>query len=294
MAEAATETLTQPATEPVVTEVPVEEKPTLAPPEPELSAVEDDDKEPGGSDPQAVRARKEYRARKRYETALTHERDLRIAAEARAQALTEQRAAPAKQEPQRRYSASELQQAIDAGSITAVEAADYLAKVHSEETAARVLQSERVKADVEQRYGQAASVLQQYVAEVPWLTDKTDARYSKLEAEYARLTDPTGLYRLPRDASTDVLVLERMVGSLDKLRRAKEVQGRTDMHVESGAGGVGAKGVSGAQSGANRTLDKMPAHYHTYWEKTNTSQADREKEAAIYWKRQADRATGSR
>ena len=82
------------------------------------------------------------------------------------------------------------------------------------------------------------------------------------------------------------MVLERLVGSLERVRKAKEVQPRNDMHVENGAGGAGGKPPVGAKP----ALDKMPAHFHTFWEKTNTPVADQEKEATAYWKRQAERS----
>ncbi|MGH9876294.1 MAG: hypothetical protein ACRD5H_01535, partial [Nitrososphaerales archaeon] len=97
-----------------------------------------------------------------------------------------------------------------------------------------------------------------------------------------------GLYRLPRTMATDVLVLERVVGSLSRIQKAKSILMKTDSHVESGAGGVGTRGPT--KEAQAQTLDKMPAHFHAYWDQTNTSQAEREKEAALYWKRQQTRA----
>ncbi|MGH9876028.1 MAG: hypothetical protein ACRD5H_00175, partial [Nitrososphaerales archaeon] len=183
-------TAPEPIVEPVVEPLPE--------PEPIVSLeLDEDDREPGGSSPQEVRARKEYRSRKRVEASLAHEREARIAAEARTQALLEQRSKPSTAETPR-YTTAQLQEAVDMGKISPIEAADYLAKVNFEEMAAKVLQTERSRIDRENHESQASSILQQYIAEVPWVADKTDPRYSRLEAEYATLTDPNGLYRLPR------------------------------------------------------------------------------------------------
>ena len=293
MAEATEEVKVEPAVEPVKTEPvvipPAKEEPFLVAPTEIDLALGDDDKEPGGNDPQAVRARKEYRARKRFETELRAEREARIAAESRAKALAEaSRAAPAA--PERRYTPAELQQAVDAGTITGIEAADYLARINAEDVGARIVRSERVRYDTETRRGGAIDIVRQYTTELPWLNDPHDSRTQRVQAEYNRLTDPNGLYRMPQEPSTDIIVLEKMVGTLDKLRKGKEVTQRNDMHVENGAGGTGGK----APAGAKPATDKMPAHFQTYWEKTNTPQADREKEAERYFKRQAERAAASR
>ena len=153
-----------------------EEKPVVTIPAPTLPAKDDllaltpaasegsddDDREPGGTDPQAVRARKEYRQRKRYEHALVQEREARIAAEARATALADARRTPV--QPERRYTSAELQQAVDAGTITGIEAADYLARVNAEDVGARIVNSERLRYDNETRRGGAVDIVQQYAA----------------------------------------------------------------------------------------------------------------------------------
>ena len=133
--------------------------------------------------------------------------------------------------------------------------------------------------------GDAINLAQQYYAERPWINNPADSRAQKLTQEYNRLTDPNGLYRLPKEPSTDVLVLEKMLGSIDRVRKANNVTQRNDMHTENGAGGDGAKTVVTTV----QSIDKMPAHFHSFWEKTGTPQADREKEAAAYWRRQAER-----
>ena len=74
-----------------------------------------------------------------------------------------------------------------------------------------------------------------------------------------------------------------MVGSLDKVRKAKEVGQRNNMHTENGAGGQG--GRPPLVAGGKASVDKMPQHFKEYWDKTNTSAKDRELEAAAYWKR---------
>ena len=252
-----------------------------------LDDTQDPDREPGGDEPQAVRARKEYRLRKRLEAQLEDERRSNIAREARLKALEEFKPRESK-ETKKVYTAAELQVAVDAGTITVMDAANYLAEQRAKETADRVRKEEREIAAREYQESQVKAVLAEYTTAAPWLKDKYDSRRKPVEEEFYRLVDPNGNYRLPDTLATELLALERVLGTPKAFKdrtalESKGRQARSDMHVESGAGG----GTSGAPKGTGQKPDlaKMPQHFKDYWEKSQTPQADREKEAALYWKR---------
>lgn len=244
--------------------------------------VEDETGEPGGSDPQAVRARKEYRARRAVEVELRQEREARIASESRLRALEEREQRQPTPTTQRKFSPAEIQAAVDAGTVSLVEAADYLARSRAEETAERVLTQERTRVDVEERQSRALGQVNEYTQFAPWITDKTDARFRNLEVEYQKLTDPNGLYRLPQSPATDLLVLEQVLGPIASLRRKADVQTRNDTHVEASAGGAPVGKPQGASD-----FSKMPKHWIDFWEKTGTSLKDREDEMKRYRAREA-------
>lgn len=252
-------------------------EPTTAP----APVVDDLEKEPGGDDPQAVRARKEYRLRKRLEAELNVAQQERIAAQARAQTLEELRAKPSP-EKQRVYSVAELQTAIDAGTISVAEAADYLAERRANATAERVLKEERTRVEKESQTSRAQQKIDAYVEAMPWLRDKTDSRRRPLEAEYQRLV---GEYQLADNLNTEALVLEKHFGSLEaikaKARLDADSRGRGDAHVESGAGG----GFTPApKPGQKPDMTKIPKHHLEYWDKMQFSQKERESMAQQYFK----------
>lgn len=246
--------------------------------------LEDPEKEPGGDDPQAIRARKEYRLRRRLESELSLLQQEKIAATARMQTL-EEFYKPKAAQP-RVYTTQELQTAIDAGTITVVEAADYLAEQRSKATADRVLKEERQRASDESRTATAQQRIDSYVEMLPWLRDKTDSRRRVLETAYGRLMRD---YELKDNLTTESLFLEKQFGSLDSLKaKARlDTDNRThsDTHMESGRGGGDAPVVP--KPGQKPDLAKMPEKFHKFWNATQTPIAEREKEAVLWLKREA-------
>lgn len=278
--------LTPEQTEATVDLTPVDVPASTVDAEPVKVADDDPDREPGGDDPQAVRARKEYRQRKKMELELRAEREARIAAEARAEAIKETAPRPEKASAPRAYSMQEIQAAVDAGTISPVEAADYLAKQRAEEVASRVLNEERTRVDVESRHSTALTQVKAYAELAPWITDRTDSRFAQLDSEYRKLTDPNGLYRLPQSPATDLLVLEQVLGPITKLRKKSEVVVQRDTHTEAGAGGNGTQFKPGAGNGV---LAKAPKNLVDFWDRTGTIQKDREAELKIWEQREARR-----
>jgi len=247
-------------------------------------ALVDDDSEPGGADPQAVRARKEYRARKSKEVELQREREARIAAESRAHTLEEQAAKSAKTETSKPFTSEEVQAAVDAGTITPLQGADYLAQRRATEAADKAIAREWTRYNADIRTNTALASLNEYSTLVPWIKDKSDPRYPQLEAKYTQLTDPNGLYALPKSLTTDLLVLEQVLGPIDKIKQRREVMNKRDIHTEAGGGGAGPVKTNGVTD-----FSKAPKHFIEFWDKTGTSTKDREAEMKIYNAREARR-----
>lgn len=253
---------------------------------PPTETHDDPDREPGGDSPQEVRARKEYRLRKRLEGELFDLQQERVATNARLKTLEEVTRPQLPKSPV--YTTTQLQAAVDAGTISIVEAADYLAEQRARQTADRVVRQERTRDDESSRQGRAQELIDKYVEVAPWLMDKHDAKRKPLESEYARLIDPNGIYRLPDNTTTEALLLEKTLGSLEsfkaKARLNRTAGSNTDFHTESGAGGA-----TQAPRPANGSVDmtKMPKHFVDFWDKSGTPVKEREKETKLYFERQA-------
>lgn len=281
MAEAgATTTETTEKTAPVETVAESQTETTTA------ETHDEPDREPGGDTPQDIRARKEYRLRKRLENELFELQQERAATNARLKTLEEVTKPQPKAAPV--YTTAQLQAAVDAGTISVVEAADYLAEQRAKQTADRVLKQERARDDESFRQSRAQAVIDEYVKVAPWLKDKYDERRKPLEAEYSKLIDPNGIYRQPDSLATEALLLEKTLGSVEsfkaKMRLDKTAGSNTQFHTESGAGGA-APPVK--PTGGTADISKMPKHFVDYWDKSGTPQKEREKEAKLYFERQA-------
>ena len=265
-------------TAPVAETAPVVETPVV---EPVVETHDDPDREPGGDSPQEIRARKEYRLRKRLETELFELQQEKAVQNARLKTLEE----VTKQQPTKPvvYTTAQLQAAVDAGTISVVEAADYLAEQRAKQTADRVLKQERARDDESYRQNLAQKQIDSYVAVAPWLKDKYDDRRRPLETEYQRLIDPQGMYRYGDSLVTEALLLEKVLGPVEafkaKARLDKSAGGNTSFHAESGAGGAGAPAKP---TGGNADMSKLPQHVRDYFEKSGMSVKDRESYAKTY------------
>ena len=96
----------------------------------ETQDLEEEEREPGGDSPEQIRARKEYRLRKKKETELQTEREKTIALEARVQTLEEVATRRAEQPPvveQKRLTSAEAWQKVDLGEWTREQASDHIA-----------------------------------------------------------------------------------------------------------------------------------------------------------------------
>lgn len=238
-----------------------------------------DDSEPGGDTPQAVYQRKLHRRAKRAEAEREDANRRNLVLETELRTLKESRIPTDKK---RIFTPQEIQAAIDAQQISVAEGADYLAEIRATQKAEAVLKTERERVDNESRAERAQDSISGYVDALPWLSDTNDARRKGLEAEHKRLTDPYGIYRLQPGSITDLMVLERVLGPLDKIRAREAAaalsRASLDAHAEGGSGGAGKPPVASGSS----NIEKMPQHFKDFWAKSQTPVAEQEKEAKIY------------
>ena len=248
-------------------ETPETQEPAEAPAPPDVDG-EEDPGEPGGADPQAVRARKEYRARRRVEKELVQEREQRIRLEARMQALEEQARpviAPAPVQAPVRYTRQQLQQAVDAGTISVGDMAEYLAE--TKVSAAFAAERQRTQVETQERTVQVSALgeLEGYVAAHPWLkAEADDPRKDQIRQEYQHFVQDFGM---PADLRTQVAAVKAVLGPMSKAAEVKAAQaaarqqGAGDFHAEGGGG----KAPGGEQVVAgDKMLAKLPKAHQEY------------------------------
>jgi len=261
---------TQPVEEPAPAIEAIPDEPVSAPAEP--------DGEPGGASPEDIRARKEYRTRKTVEKELQSERIERIRLEERLRLLEQQAPQPQAPAKPRVYTLEEVQGALDEGKITHTQASAYLARVEAErvhdEREARAAAQLKVQAPIER----ATNEVNEYMALLPWTNDRASEEFKEVANTYYSLVNQ---YGMPDNIVTQRIAIERVAGSLDRIkaRMASDRDTRRaridDAHSETPAGGP-------APSSANN-LSKAPAHMVAVWNKTGLSEEKRKQEFAI-WK----------
>ena len=251
----------------------VEDTPTPddeASPEPET----DEDGEPGGADPQAVRARKEYRRRVKLQQDLQAEREQRISAEARAEALAEMRQAPAAPATPEKpafqiFSDEQVSQAVEQGVITPVQASIYVAKRETHlahEAAEKTRREEATRTQLQtaalQVEQKASQELDAYKKLYPTLTTGEHPRWGEIQAAYTDLRNRG----LSDTLTTQALAVRLVLGTVETttkqeetVRMARERQA-SDFHSEGGGGSeAGGKGNGGDP------LAKVPQRYKDFW-----------------------------
>lgn len=272
MDEAATEepgTELPPAQEPLKDDPPVVPDPT--PP------TDDDDGKPGGDSPQAVRARKEYQARKRVETELAQEREQRIRLEERTRALEEQANRAPKTED-RIFTIAEINAAVEAGSITREVGDRYIDEKIIPARVEQVISARENKTKALEPVEAAGKYVDEFIGVMPSLSDKTSDDFIKVATKHRELVQ----MGLPNDFRTQKVALEMVHGTLDDQREKKRI---ADLNArpprvptDGGAGG-----------GTPPAGQQPPQHLVAYWERTGTSEADRKKELD-YWRKNQQKA----
>ena len=224
--------------------------------------------EPGGAEPQAVRARKEYRARKKLEQDLHAER-IRIA---RLEGELQGRQAPAKADPKEpeapKYAEAEVLAAVTDGSITAAQGAQYLKGIRDYELGRvkRELLEEVDKRGGTRQVQQAAEKeLADYVGAIPALKDPYSREFASAKAEYDRLTQ---LGMQGDSLAKQAMAVRAAFGPLEGIKR-KSAQPAYERDQRGGAretNGSGARPADGGGGSDESQVRKMIAQTQIdYW-----------------------------
>ena len=237
--------------------------------------------------PEAVARRKEYRRRKDLED----ERDQLLIAKAQAEErarlleerVKEQAAKPA--EPtQRVFSKAELRSAVQAGQITQDQADEYEERVLIPARVQETLQAERLKEKQVEPITRANNDIQAYLALAPELRDRNSQAFTNVAQTYRYLVEN---YNLPDNEVTQALAIQHSMGPLDALKAKKEAATLTRRNTPQTGLETPANGAAPRTQAID--LSKAPDHMQRIWNRTNTSQADREIEFR-HWRERQQRA----
>ena len=232
------------------------------------------EREPGGDDPQAVRARKEYRARKAAQEALNRERMERVKVEERLKLLEEQAAKP-KAPAERIFTMAEINAAAAEGKIDRATADRYIEEVIFPHKANALLEKREQETRQLEPLQRAQADIQEYLKWKPSLNDTSSQDFARVATKYNELVAMGS----PADVRTQRIAVEMVHGDLTTLKRKADIaaaghQVRT-MPTDPGGGGT-------RTPSATVDITKAPAHMVEVWNKTGLSQAEREREFK-YW-----------
>ena len=243
-----------------------------------LDETQGDEGEPGGSSPQEIRARKEYRARRGVERQLESERLERVRLEERLRTLEEVSRAQPPAPAQKIFTPQEVQAAIDAGQVSTAEGMAYLAKVEAK----RVLDEERRAQTVLKPFERAGVEVNEYMAHLPWTKDSTSPEFQQVKAAYRSLVQD---YGFADDIRTQRIALEKVAGPLEKLKQRQQVATQTrqarvaSLHTETPAGGSAPR--------KSNDISNAPEHIKRVWDRTGLTEAQRQKEWSYHQQAQA-------
>lgn len=248
----------------------------------ETTQVTDEGK-PGGDDPQAVRARKEYAARKRAEQQAdaTHQENIRLSE--RLKVIEEERRRAPAQPAQKVYTIAELNAAVDAGNIARAEADRYVEEIIIPRRTAQVVEQREANLASRLPMVKAVEQINEYRKYLPFLNDKSSPEFQRIATQYGELVGQG----LPNNEVTEALAVKLLHGNLETHRKKAELAqaNATVRAMPSDAGGGGATRTTNGKV----DVTKAPAHLQQYWERTGTLPADREKEMSYWAKNQQKR-----
>jgi len=246
----------------------------------EATTHSDEDREPGGADPQAVRARKEYRLRKSREQENAQLRRELDELRGAVKTLKDVQTKPAQE---RIYSMAEVNAAVEAGKITRAVADQYIEDYILPARVKAYVDKEKQEEAKKQPEERAKAECDEYTKLQPWLNNVSDPRFIDVAKEFDRLTTE---YGMADNWITRAMAVRHVVGPLDKLKDKARVRSTTrdatDFHSEAPAGGMGVdtKRVD---------MSKAPADMVAIWDRTGVSAEDRAKELKIWQDSQARR-----
>lgn len=257
----------------------------------DLEEGEIEEREPGGDSPEQIRARKEYRLRKKTEAALQVEREKVIALDARVNTLREvaEKVAKPPVKEEQRLTSAEAWGKVDSGEWTREAATEYIADsrflLHSAKQKEEEQQDRAVR-EVVATVEKAKKEAFEYVALVPSLKTQSHPRWGEIVTEVNRLLSEGGVgtrFQAEREA------LRKILGPIEQIRERQKmetVRASGDSHTET----RGAAGGAGAPPNKKDPFPDIPQFTKDLWDKTNTSQKDREIEAKYYREEKARRA----
>ena len=239
-----------------------------------------EEKEPGGDSPEQIRARKEYRARKKAETELQRAREEKIALEARVQTLQEVATRKVEQPPvaeKKRLTGAEAWAKFDSQEWTRDQVTDYIADTRYLENRTKEKAEERAVKEILDPIEDAQKEAFEYVELDPRLKNGTHPKFPEILKNYAfyRKEDPKRT-----QIQAERLAMRQVLGPLAEFKENLKVtsaRASGDHHMETGGGGGG--------DFHGKKTDKfsdIPQFTKDLWQRTNTSEKDREIEAKYY------------
>ena len=259
MAEATEETTEQTETQETTDEVTADQAVS--------EAETHEEREPGGASPSDVRARKEYRTRRKIENDLMAEREARIRLEEQLNAAKQQK----KDDEKPVYTVEQVQAEVDAGRISPVVGAAYIAR----EEAKKAYREERQADEAKRPVQSAIERINEYREVLDWANDRTHPNFLKAQARFRVLVSRGS----PANEATELTALEDVAGDLDTIRRKNQM--RADTRANGNPAPANASGGP-APITPKADINKAPESMRSYWESNKVSQKSREREYQIY------------
>lgn len=206
-----------------------------------------------------ARFKEVYGQMKEFQRELERERAERAAERA---ALQQQRPQPQVQYTPEQVAAY-LQQQVDRGAMTPMDAANMLSQFNAQRVATQTaLQVEQTRL-LNQQLQEAANEVNQYIAKVPALRDSTSAEFAKVSDAAHRVSRRMGLP--VTDFRVQQTALENVYGGLDRIARQgeqrREARDASLPHVETGTQKPSVV-TAGKQDDA---LKGVPEEYVKFW-----------------------------
>lgn len=238
-----------------------------------------EDREPGGTDPTAVYARKQRQERNRLAKQLAVEREARIRMEERLKTIESQRQAP---QEEKIWSPSEVRRAVEQGLITQEDATVFLADQTVKQTHKR-LEAERRKQEEDARPIMVAQQeIAQYLTIAPYLSDDTDPRTQRIADIY---NQNRYAYNLPDNLVTKAMAIKQVLGPVDRLQKQNQSNAMTRDGTKLNAVRPGGGSIDAGKQSDDALLASAPAHFKEMWEKFRTPVKDRVTELKLHYQR---------
>ena len=190
-------------------------------------------------------------------TTLESERENRARLEGQVSALRSTPAPAAPAAPAKVWTRSELQTAVDAGTITDEQKEAYLERELLAKTERLVTSKVDERVTQSQTQAEIQAEIDEYKDAFPSIKDKSSEDFGRITTEYAKLVRRG----MPSSIATELLAAQLAFGPVPK---STELAGARETD-QAGAGG-GSRGSDAKQGGALGDL-KMPARNHAHYEK---------------------------